>query len=163
MKIKINATPPFIVFFDVLMVFMFFLALSQTNGGGVAFRLPSERLFAGARLVYNEGGIYRYADTQESLSQENPILFAEPCGHQKECVLARKGLEGRQLSIVFPAELTAELGVLVTLATRAGCKGFNATIAESGYVDRKLTYAQNVCLQKVPAIDTWLQGVDKLR
>ena len=98
---KINSYPPFVVFFDVIAAFLFFLVLNQSNG--ITFNIPETgKLFLNARLVYIDSATLHYFPSGDPVDVITPdVLFLTPCGGQEQCVDAISSSGNKNIQILL--------------------------------------------------------------
>lgn len=153
---KINSYPPFIVFFDTVIILLFILILNQNKD--INFKIPDDKLFSGAAIVTIVDGAFYSIDERKLIdTKKMDVFFTLPCTTQIECVRARETYY-KNVYIFFPDKLTVEASKISTLALRSGCSGFIAVVGDNGFIDRKKTREENPCMSSISGIDIWLDG-----
>lgn len=152
---KINSYPPFIVFFDTVVILLFTLMLNQNKD--ITFEIPKEDIFHGAQLVFeNENQLYYVQNGAVVDTTTSDIFYMAPCKEQKKCIDASKKIPIGSVKILFPDTLTVEISKISTLSIKSGCSGFISIIGNNGKIDRHATFNKNSCMSSISGIDNWL-------
>ena len=150
--------PPFVVFFDTVVIFMVLLLLNQKSG--VTLEFPQDKLIQGARVVELDKNTDAVLDlfTGNSLTiNSNYIYFHEPCGSQEECMHAKQRFSEKKLAILIGEKTTEEVSKITSLSMRNGvCTSLSISISSSGAIDRRKTVANNPCLKRITGVDAWV-------
>jgi len=131
--------PPFVVFFDTLVIVTFTLLVKQGSGGQVILD-TSQPLPPGFQVVSTGANDDSTDDVEMSL----------PCDGSLYCDVGYK--------IKLPLDVVSEIGRFKLLAYEAKCGKTDVLLDGTGHIARKKTVDKNMCLQGYKYIQRYLDG-----
>ena len=152
--------PPFIVFFDTIAVFLFFLILNQNKQ--IVIEPPEKSLFTGAEIIYKQEGHYfrlTGGEYQPSPSDGDFIYFLDCKNRLFECQQA-KSEHGNDVYILLPQMVYNDIAKLTVLAFGSqACTNIKYYISVEGGLDYVKIKKRNPCLNKIPGFKERVEKV----
>jgi hypothetical protein len=151
---KIVSYPPFIVFFDTIAVFLFFLILNQNKAVDIV--LPPV-LWNDAELFYEKDNHYFPVGGGNEYKGKNMELLLD-CGKQIQCIQAKRRY-GDNVYILLPEEVFDKISKLTMMAFETeSCSSVKYTVNKNKKLDYKTIQQDNDCLNKIAGFTKMIQN-----
>ena len=139
---RVFSYPPFVVFFDTLVIVTFTLLVKQDSGVQISL-VSAGRLPPGFEVMSD-------AAANDNTRPTDDVEMFLSCEASPHC--------GVGFSIKLPLYLVSEIGRFKLLASAANCGKTDVVVDTSGYIERKKTADKNSCLLSHRNIERWVSG-----
>jgi len=140
--------PPFIIFLDLLFMFLFIFILNEDKV--IKVKQEGNTLPANAKIVYKKAGDFYFVQNNMLYTKNRRYTYYGNCNSCiKECKEAKQKY-GINIFIVYPKNLQDEIAnfSLITLGT-GKCSKITFFVTKQGNLNYTKIIAKNPCTQKI--------------